>query len=502
MMMLHGRPTARVSIGVDVETLPRFASMLRDALEIVQLAHRRSARRVGVDSLRLHRVVDLPSVLPPLSFQIAAASSGVGVTVRCERLCEVTLCQCLLPPKLGCLLAHVQSLRLWDCPLSGGRHYGDEGAVLVQTLATVPLSTLVWTSERQPIPIELLETPRDRPLHHLVLSASQFEGDASSELSEGVGWSLVAGDELRTLALLTPSPLSLPLARSLALALPCWCALHTLRMGPDALSSLCHAHPAAADGAGAIAILRALPPTLSRLGVVDCSWLSPTWFFDALAIARADACAHGVLPSLSELHIFVNSPGACVVGDPRELMHMGAEGWSADAFGADCALRTVAVHLAAALPALEALVVEWYEEDETDAAGFVDALAPLSACARLRSLTLLRHSAECARLQRGGQPLNEEEVATLTRESLARADAHTEAHTTPTRQPEAHPSAAPAAPRELHVSVHYEPKCSRASQPVWELEDEVGLLPCCARLVPLAELPSKRESERERRVGR
>ena len=167
---------APLAIGIDERTLPTFADELRGGLELLQLAHRRTAARVGVRQLRLHRRRDLSRIMPGLTFHVAAC---VGGRIRAEVLTDITLVQCSLPSHLGLLLGHVRCLRLWDCVLAR------DDAEMVQALAAVPLETLVWVSHRQQVPIELLEITRERPLRTLALSLEKVSL-ASSESVYGL----------------------------------------------------------------------------------------------------------------------------------------------------------------------------------------------------------------------------------------------------------------------------------------------------------------------------
>ena len=70
------RLVASVSIGVDERTLPTFADELRSALEVIQLANRRTAAYVGVGELRLQRRRDVSRLMPGLNFHIATCAGG------------------------------------------------------------------------------------------------------------------------------------------------------------------------------------------------------------------------------------------------------------------------------------------------------------------------------------------------------------------------------------------------------------------------------------------
>ena len=180
----------RVSVHADVATLSRFSSRLSDALELAQLAHRRSAARAAVRSLRLHRRSDLGALLPRLVPQLASASPG--------RLRAVTLTRCALPPNLGEMLAHVQRLTLWECTFGGGRG-GDGGTALVEGLAALPLETLFWAGGREGAPAALLEAPRAGPPRRLGLGFKEAELDGLVDLRR------------RGAPPLTPHPSPLPL---------------------------------------------------------------------------------------------------------------------------------------------------------------------------------------------------------------------------------------------------------------------------------------------------
>ena len=335
----HDMLVVPIAIGVDADTLPTFSFMLRAAIEIVRLAYRCSAAQVGVKSLRLERHSDrLDRILPPLCCHIAAHRGP------CH---EVTLTQCSLPPSLGRMLAHVRSLRLCNCPM--GESF-PECKGLAESLAVVPLHTLVWVSERQHVPLELLETRRAHPLEHLVLSLDRMALETLDGVNEGgsLDWVGATGTRLQTLALLTSAPLPTPAAAALLSALPTWTALVTLHLGAEALSSL--AHQCTAGERGAATLFEALPPTLEALGVIDCSWLAPTWFFDALAMARPRT--HGGPPPLSHLrrlYLFINSPGAMSADTPTLLGLRGAgEHWGAPSFEDGCAIHQIATRVATA----------------------------------------------------------------------------------------------------------------------------------------------------------
>ena len=106
--------------------------------------------------------------------------------------------------------------------------------------------------------------------------------------------------------------------------------------------------------------MAALPATLESLGTIDCSWLHPVWFFEAIRGARSSstrslpaassstarfgggdaADASGpphptapmrvlsspVLDRLSELTIFINSPGATATSQLMSQVTRGSEG--------------------------------------------------------------------------------------------------------------------------------------------------------------------------------
>jgi len=177
----------RVSVHADVATLSRFSSRLSDALELAQLAHRRSAARAAVRSLRLHRRSDLGALLPRLVPQLASARPG--------RLRAVTLTRCALPPNLGEMLAHVQRLTLWECTFGGGRG-GDGGTALVEGLAALPLETLFWAGGREGAPAALLRR----------LGRGRLAGSASASRRRSWTGSSTSGGEGRHPSPLTPPP--------------------------------------------------------------------------------------------------------------------------------------------------------------------------------------------------------------------------------------------------------------------------------------------------------
>ena len=332
---------APVSVGIDLTTVPSCAPVLADALELVLSAHRRTASAVSVRYLRLHRHRELRRLLPALSFQVAAAASvPPHRNIVAERLREITLMHCSLPIHLGRLLTHVHSLRIWDCAIESNSE--EAWAELVGSLAAMPLETLVWAGERQPIPAQLLETRRETSLSRLVLAMDCIELDSLVGVEAGgsLDWWGMCGECVTTLGVLSESELLPSVATCLVLALPRWSHLVHLHISTDALTSLANcrsilplaappdqpsplvgsepgfplhdppppiaalntapgpaswgdatllgdAAPPAHDGSGAIALIESLPPTLESLGSIDCSWLAPTWFFDALDQARA-----------------------------------------------------------------------------------------------------------------------------------------------------------------------------------------------------------------------
>ncbi|EOD05564.1 hypothetical protein EMIHUDRAFT_219980 [Emiliania huxleyi CCMP1516] len=288
----------RVSVHADVATLSRFSSRLSDALELAQLAHRRSAARAAVRSLRLHRRSDLGALLPRLVPQLASARPG--------RLRAVTLTRCALPPNLGEMLAHVQRLTLWECTFGGGRG-GDGGTALVEGLAALPLETLFWAGGREGAPAALLEAPRAGPPRRLGLGFKEAELDGLAAARGG--------------------------RQSLALSL-----------GGDALEELRR-------------------PPLFR----DTAATRP------LGAGRAD----------------VDAFAAGVV--------------SAAGFADDCALHMAAAYTAALFPALERLLIEWYDNDDLPAGGVARALAPLRGCSSLRELHLCRSDADCGSIDADAQ---------------------------------------------------------------------------------------------------
>jgi len=189
-------------------------------------------------------------------------------------------------------------------------------------------------------------------------------------------------------------------------------------MGHEPLSSLLALHDSAA-------LLRALPPGLQSLGAVECSWLDPLAFFRAL-------CDEGRGPprwaaGLRDLALFTNSPGACRAAarvpasatvprhgrDTAATRPLGAGRADVDAFAAgvvsaagfadDCALHMAAAYTAALFPALERLLIEWYDNDDLPAGGVARALAPLRGCSSLRELHLCRSDADCGSIDADAQ---------------------------------------------------------------------------------------------------
>lgn len=480
------RFSAQLHIDVREEFLPQFPPRLRHGLELLLLANRRSASSVGLSSLRLIDRQDLGTILPGLAFHLAMAPTLGGLLtnrVRTEAITSVTLVQCVLPCNLGLLLKRVKRLRLWECLLESS----DPGAeaALVASLATLPLEDLVWAGGRHAAPpLGLLETAREgaSALRRLAVGISHMELE---ELTIGVGgaglgtppeasWTAIAGTDLETLALLGHDPLPTAFAQSLLAALPLWRhSLRSLHCGADALISLCQY--------GGECFVQRLAPNLEHLGTIDCSWLSPLWFFDAVDLVEqseqsAERCsgepsralgdtpldapsaaadtlagppvaAARPLGQLRSLSLFINSPGATASRgfDPSSAM-AGCEQWPSAGFEPGCAMHAAAERVVGACPKLERLYVTWYEEDDVTAAGLATALAPLTYAPCLRELNLMRSGENC------GVLVPPEGASTY--ETLARA-----------------------LPK-LRVVVHDGPPLQAlgTEQPLWELADSVDML--------------------------
>ena len=435
-----GKLVAAVSIDVDERTLPNYAARVRWALNTLMLTYRRSISIIAIKELKLHQRQDVTAILPAISFQLPLAASVVGPAVRSEALCELTLCQCSLPPSLGLMVTMLRRLRLWDCVMPA-QH--DATCALVASLASLPrLEDFAWAGERHGAPTLLLEAcpaGRARSLSSLVLSCATLEwdsldggdGDGGGDDGGGGGddggggggndgggggrggsgsvWRRLCGEGLKELILLDHSDNILPAPASdalLATLASVW--RHTLRvlsLGHETLSSLLgHQQQLGSSQhqGWATNAMAALPATLESLGTVDCSWLHPVWFFEGIRGARsllpaassstapssgggaAAAAAAATLPPhstaamrvlsrLSELTIFINSPGATataqLMNQMSDLATLTAEAWPSAVFEPGCALHRVARCIVETLPQLERLFVVWYDEDDVDADG-------------------------------------------------------------------------------------------------------------------------------------
>ena len=147
---------------------------------------------------------------------------------------------------------------------------------------------------------------------------------------------------------------------------------------------------------------------------------------------------------------------------------------------------------------------EWYEEDEVPLAGFMRSLRPLLGCPALDQLHMARHNASCARLGEAeahehtsrGRPRGWEEKGWEEPRTLAAAvDVLAREMLLGNPDEAMHmgsvgPSAAATDPdygdsrRALKVRVHNSTWQTPDAEYVWALDDEVGVLACCAGLVP------------------
>ena len=496
--VVDGALSMPLQIDVTVDTLHNFPGRIRWALDLQLLAHRRSASTVGVRSLSLLDRDDLLKVLPGLSFHLAGLAFQLGDRVNPETLSSLTLVHCELPANMGLLLSHVRRLRIWECVVQGvkGRSSQSEAEyeqMLARSLSMLQLDDFVWIGGRhRPPPLALLETaraPHAHALRRLVLAVDHMAldelsdesdgADASSAPNNGGGlrWTAVAGSNLEQLVLASRDTMPAVFGSSLLSALPTWShSLRVLHMGADALSSLC-----CREG-GAAAFLDCLPPTLEVLGTIDCSWLGPTWFFEAMSSANATAPSPK-LSRLTQLTVFVNSPGATAsnqqplgnrtwLSEFNPAEHCTLERWPTASFDNDCALSLIAQNVARIFPSLERLFITWYEEDDVFAASLATALAPLNHMACLRELHLLRSGSNCGHLinyPETGAPLDRKGLE-ASHEALAAASIA---------------SVLPA----IAVVVHDVPRQALGTEaPLWELEDAVNMLPegaLCRRLAPL-----------------
>lgn len=520
--IVNGKPTSPIGIDIDARTLHTFPERLAWAVNYALLAFRRSVSTLEISSLRLHQRKDIPAILPGLSFYLVGAAMqlpGVVHTYQHAGLRELTLTHCALPSNLALMIPHVHRLRLWDCvvewsPASSGSSadtvHGHRAFLAGSVLGLAHLRELVWGGETRPAPPELLlEAPRAEAegrakLEVLVLSTDKMQGLSSDEpdqlygSEEGEGhppwgqqlaaedacgsgalWRLAGGGELRELVLLQKEgeDLSRSAAASLLFTLGgAWHrTLRVLHLPADSLCALADASRLPVGG-DQHRLFDMLPPGLETLGAVNCSWLSPSWFFTALRGRNAAMAAgaasrdagqadgshshsHWALRRLRTLTVFINSPGA---SGGEALNFMGAVGagtaafsaatsalevWPSATFEPGCALHRMAQGVAETLPWLQRLNIIWYDEDGLgDPAGVARALSPLGGCACLRELHLMRDDENC-----GGGPTETELPAMLraVREAL---------------------------PGLEHVRVWYAPEQSQADRPVWEVEDRVGML--------------------------
>jgi hypothetical protein len=147
---------------------------------------------------------------------------------------------------------------------------------------------------------------------------------------------------------------------------------------------------------------------------------------------------------------------------------------------------------------------EWYEEDVVPLAGFMRSLRPLLGCPALTQLHMARHNTSCAWLGEAearehmlrGRPRGWEETGREEPRTLAAA-VDVLAHEMLLGNPDEAmpmgsigPSAASIAMdngnsrRALKVRVHNGTRQTPDAEYVWALDDDVGVLACCAGLVP------------------
>ena len=222
---------------------------------------------------------------------------------------------------------------------------------------------------------------------------------------------------------------------------------------------------------------------------IDCSWLRPTWLFDAVAegsastsepvvdvpmqtsaasggaaSVEAQRVAEGMatlaarrLSGLRELSVFINSPGA------RPTTYFGGTGQGEERpFDEGCALELVAKCAVAHCPRLERLFIEWYDEDAMPTAGVARALQPLAALGSLREVHWIRSTVDCTCFSGKDGLLSAPHECNelLASPSGARVLVHDDAVQTIARE-------------------------EAAGAAIWALEDAVGLLPAVRGLVPV-----------------
>jgi hypothetical protein len=299
---------AAIQLDVCAAETQHFPRRLSWAIETLLLTYRKSVSQVAFRRMRLHLRDDLDVVLPALLFHIAGAAASPRVRVEC--LSDLTLCSCLLPQNLPQMLKHVRHLRMWNCSPTEEVHSSEYSADRFwRSIADQPnLRTLIWTGEAaDPIfslPETILTAPRGpRSLDVLVLSIEQIEWYSHDAETIEIDWCAIGGPSLRELSLLgepVESSWSQDLGTTVLSALPTWHeTLRSFHLEDQELSNLVRC------AGGAAPLIEALPPSLEALGTVDCSWLSPTWFFDTLA-----RCDPPRLTQLRSLSICINSPGA------------------------------------------------------------------------------------------------------------------------------------------------------------------------------------------------
>lgn len=231
--VVEGQRVCPISIGVTPSSLAEVGGKLKGATELLLLAYRHSVSKVAVRSLQLRRHTRVSELIPGLSFHIAASTMST--------LLELSLCQCMLPVRLGMLIRNVRSLKLWECPLEDN---SDEARQqLVDGLASVPLETLVWAGRRHRAPLELLETPLHSSLRSLAASVDQLgweELQPNAAPAEGAAtlWPRCCGEALEQLVLFN-AIYSAQWLLALHAAIAQWTrSLRMLQLAPDTVSQV------------------------------------------------------------------------------------------------------------------------------------------------------------------------------------------------------------------------------------------------------------------------
>ena len=359
---------ATLELGLSRSTIDRTSGRLRHAIEVFLLAHRRSVSRVSLRSWSFIRhAADVCALLPPLGFyaELVARASCGRVLSPCA-LTDLSLRQCTLSPGLAKCVPSAVRLRFWECPLADG---ADTAEIVVSELAGLAhLRSLVWMGESHAAPLELLAASRrPRGLRRVAISCGLVnpgEWDPLAEAQWAEGWAelggtagpeeLIIGKEHEE-ELLTSTESSVALAR--ALTDGSWTRLSVLQIPENMLSTIVQSFLG-----GLPAALFSSLPALRSLGSIDCSWTSPTWFFEPLAEAPPppDSSMHRI----RTLAIWLNSPA----GQPNPEPH--------DDWDDGCALHAAATAIAAVFGrTLEVLHIRWYDEDEMPLIGVARASA-------------------------------------------------------------------------------------------------------------------------------